>query len=128
MAITMEEKCDRCSRLVKHEVKDVADAASLELARTKREANAAALEAFIAKMDPNEVPDMVVLLGKRGAGHNLVTMATLCDFKEEGKRSCAARIAELAEAMDKLEERKKSGPRKKKDVAAPIPLTEEAKK
>jgi len=127
MAITVEQKCDRCRRMTKHAVENIQDAADLENLRQKREENAAKLEAFIKQMVPEELPALLVLRRVDGAtpGVQLLTAATLCNFKEEGKRSCSARVAELAEAMGQLEERKKSVRKAKASEPTPIPLIEQ---
>jgi hypothetical protein len=126
MPITVEQKCNRCRRDVKHVVSDIAQAQKLEVLREKRELHAKRIEEFLKSVPADEMPDLVVIRRAAGAesGYQVLSLPTLCDFKEEGKRSCSVRVSELVTALDQLEERKK--PVRK--AAAPIPLTNEAKK
>lgn len=109
MAITVEQKCTRCRRDVKHVMSDIQEAGALENLRVKREENAQRIEDFIKNLNPDELPSLVVVQRIDGAtsGYNMLAMPTLCDFQGEGKRSCTARITELFGSMKQLEVRKK---------------------
>ena len=106
MAIIVEEKCSRCRRNIKHAVEGVQQAVEVDALRVKREENAKLIEDFVRNMKPEELPALMVVQ-RLPDGYKVLSLPTLCDVKEEGKRSCTGRITELAEAMDELGERKK---------------------
>ena len=113
MAIKLSTTCTRCHREDIHEVETLATATAFEALQKKKEATLAKLEAFIASLPKDELPDLYVLLNGKSLVHSY-----LCDPETEegkaegkGKRSCAKRVNDLMEDATELGPR---APRTKK--------------
>jgi len=106
MAIKMSMTCTRCHREDIHEIEDLATAQAFEALQKRKVATLAKLEAFIATLPADELPDFLAVLGDKKLVHTY-----LCD-PAEAKRSCAKRVGDLLEGVSELGERK---PRTKKD-------------
>lgn len=109
MALKMSMTCTRCHRDDIQEIESVALATAFEELQKRKAATLKKLEAFIATLPKDELPDFLAILGDKTLVHTY-----LCDPKEENKRSCTARVADVLGDVAELPPRP---PRAKKSAA-----------
>lgn len=108
MAIKMSMTCTRCHREDIHEIENLATATAFEELQKRKVATLAKLQAFIASLPADELPDFFAVLGDKSLVHSY-----LCD-PVDAKRSCAKRVGDLLEGVTELGPRK---PKTKKEKA-----------
>jgi len=111
VAIKMSLTCTRCHREDIIELEQLAEATALEEHQKRKVAVLAKLQAFVASLPAEDLPDFFAVLGDKTMVHSY-----LCDPQDEGKRSCAQRVSDLLAGVNELGPR---APRTKKDKAAP---------
>jgi hypothetical protein len=107
MTIKMSMTCTRCHKEDVHEITDLATATAFEALQKRKITTLAKLEAFVATLPKEELPDFYAVLGERTLVHQ-----NLCDPADEAKRSCTKRVSELLTGVAELEPRK---PKTKKE-------------
>ena len=110
MAIKMSMKCTRCHREDVIELETLAEATALEEHQKRKSEVLKKLQAFVASLPAEDLPDFFAVLGDKTMVHDY-----LCDPKDDGKRSCAARVGDLLAGVNELGPR---APRTKKEKPA----------
>ena len=114
MTIKISTTCSRCHREDVHEIESLATATAFEDLQKKKAATLVKIQAFLASLPVEELPDFLAVLGDKSLVHSY-----LCDPVEDadgkGKRSCTKRVGELLSGVAELGPRK---PKAKKEKTA----------
>lgn len=118
MALKLEHTCTRCNRATSTEIANFAAATASEELEAKRAEALKSLQAFLASMEPEHLPDLFII--RRGA--EPVVQTYLCD-DEDAKRSCADRVAFIVDECKTFDPRK---PKTKKPKVEGAPVDGDA--
>lgn len=115
MAVQVSDICDRCGRATPVHMSNDEIVADTEKRKKVLEA-CSKIQEFFDGLDPTHLPSLLVIHKGDEGKISVKSIISLCDPKDEGKRSCKKRVAELVSDLfptpaDKRAPRK---PREKK--------------
>jgi hypothetical protein len=109
MALITTEKCTRCHRDEKVELKDLKEASNLNDLQERRKIAESRIREFLATIPPEELPDFIGVKGEK-----IIIHGHLCSLGGP-KSNCDKRVDVLLTDIDTLDPRK---PRTKKTESA----------
>jgi hypothetical protein len=94
MSVQVSDICDRCGRATPVHMSNDELVAETEK-RKNIEAVVKEFDQYICSKDPNTLPTILVVYRSPKGEVSIKSQISICNPKEESKRSCAKRVAEL---------------------------------